>query len=83
MPAPRYESPRSAPETILRLPVVVTRTGRCRSAIYADIAAGTFPKPIQLGPRAVGWRQSDIDAWLNSRQVGTLAPPAVNRRKAA
>ena len=66
----------AAADSVLRLPEVVALTGRCRSSIYADIAAGTFPPPLRLGPRSVGWRQSDIDAWLNSREVGTLAPPA-------
>jgi prophage regulatory protein len=31
------------------------------------MAEGTFPKPVKLGKRAVGWRASDIAAWLESR----------------
>jgi len=31
------------------------------------MAEGNFPKPVQLGKRAVGWRESDIAAWLQSR----------------
>lgn len=73
----------AASDSILRLPEVVALTGRCRSSIYADIAAGTFPAPLRLGPRAVGWRSSVIDAWLNSREVGTLAPPAAAQRRTA
>ena len=30
--------------------------------------AGTFPKPVQLGERAVGWRLSEIDDWLDTRK---------------
>lgn len=26
-----------------------------------------FPKPVRLSKRAVGWRASDISAWLESR----------------
>ena len=33
------------------------------------IAEGSFPKPVKLGKRAVGWREADLRAWLNSRQV--------------
>jgi prophage regulatory protein len=41
--------------TIHRLPVVKARTGLSRSSIYLRIAEGTFPKPVRLGRRAVGW----------------------------
>ena len=41
---------------ILRLPEVEAVTGKKPSAIYESIAAGTFPAPVPLGPRAVGWR---------------------------
>lgn len=54
--------------TILRRKQVQTRTGLSRSTIYARIAAGTFPRPIDLGGgRSVGWIETEIDAWLQSR----------------
>jgi prophage regulatory protein len=53
---------------ILRLPQVEQATGYKRSHIYALESKGEFPKRIALGPRSVGWRQSDIKAWLDSRQ---------------
>ena len=49
---------------ILRLPVVMERVGISRSSIYKFIAAGTFPKPVQLGPRSVGWLETEIDEWI-------------------
>lgn len=52
---------------ILRLPLVKARTGISRSTIYLRIAEGSFPKPVSLGARAVGWLESDIEQWLNSR----------------
>ena len=54
-------------ETILRLPKTENRTGLKRSTIYLRISQGTFPKPINLGGRAVGWLESDIDEWLKQR----------------
>lgn len=30
--------------------------------------AGRFPKRLQLGPNRVGWRLTDIEAWINGRQ---------------
>jgi prophage regulatory protein len=50
--------------TILRRKQVQERTGLSRSTIYMRIAQGTFPKAISLGDRAVGWVDSEIDAWL-------------------
>ena len=55
-----------APE-IYRLPAVVTACGISRSTIYEVIRRGDFPAPVKLGARAVGWRRSDIEAWLESR----------------
>jgi prophage regulatory protein len=52
---------------VLRLPVVKARTGLSRSTIYLRIAEGTFPKPVSLGDRAVGWLESEIESWLSSR----------------
>lgn len=53
--------------TILRLPKVKARTGLSRSTIYLGVARGTFPAPVTLGARAVGWVESEIDTWLAQR----------------
>jgi len=53
--------------TILRRKQVEAQTGLSRSTIYLQIKKGTFPKPIKLGPRAVGWVENEVDAWLSSR----------------
>ena len=50
--------------TILRLPTVKARTGLSRSTIYQRVADGNFPKPVNLGARAVGWLEAEIDSWL-------------------
>jgi prophage regulatory protein len=55
--------------TLLRLPQVRVRTGLSRSTIYQYISAGTFPKPVQLGPRAVAWIESEVAAWIHARIV--------------
>ena len=59
---------------IHRRPAVQKRTGLCRSGIYKLMAAGDFPLPVQLSAKAVGWIESDVDAWIASRPV---AGPAV------
>lgn len=52
---------------ILRRREVEARTGLGCSTIYDGIKAGTFPAPIQLGPKSVGWVESEIIAWLSAR----------------
>ena len=42
-------------------------TGYSIAQIYNLIADGTFPRPIPLGKRAVGWLESDIAAWQAAR----------------
>lgn len=51
-------------DRILRLPEVVSRTGLSRPTIYNRSRAGTFPKPVRLGPNSTGWFESEIDAFL-------------------
>jgi prophage regulatory protein len=59
--------------TILRRKQVEARTGLSRSSIYARLRHNpkrpgdydpTFPKPISVGAKAVGWIEAEIDAWL-------------------
>jgi prophage regulatory protein len=54
-------------EKLLRLPEVKDLTCRSTSRIYADMAAGTFPKPVRIGVRAVAWRESELQEWLEKR----------------
>ena len=53
--------------SILRRKQVEKRTGLSRSTIYLRIQEGTFPRPINLGARAVGWLENEIEAWLVAR----------------
>ena len=52
---------------ILRRPDVEAVTGLSRSTIYKWMDEGSFPKPVKLGPRAVGWREEQIEAWIADR----------------
>ena len=60
-------------ETIQRNPAflrrrqVEARTGLARSTIYQYIKAGVFPRPVPLGPRAVGWLESGVNEWIAER----------------
>lgn len=52
---------------ILRLPGVRSESGYSRSTIYLRIAQGLWPKPIRLGPRAVGWPALEVAAMNRAR----------------
>lgn len=54
---------------IMRRPEVEKMVGLSRSASYAAMDRGDFPRPIQIGRRAVGWHQSSVETWLESRPV--------------
>jgi prophage regulatory protein len=55
------------PEKFLRLTEVQRRIPYSRSTIYLKVSRGEFPQPINLGARAVGWLESDIDEWIAQR----------------
>lgn len=59
-------------EEILRLPRVMAVTGMGRSWLYCAVAEGRFPSPVRLGARAIGWKRSDVQDWLNSRERRVL-----------
>ena len=61
---------------ILRRRQVEQRTGLSRSTLYQYIKDGGFPKPVPLGPRAVGWIETEVRGWIATRiQI------ALNRKK--
>lgn len=51
------------PEKLLTLPEVCARICLRKSWIYSAVQRGDFPKPINLTPRRVAWRESEIEAW--------------------
>jgi prophage regulatory protein len=57
----------TASNRILRMAELKTRIGLSRSTIYEFQNSGHFPRSVSLGSRAVGWLESDIEAWMESR----------------
>ena len=55
---------------LLRREEVERLTGISRSTLYDMISKGVFPRPVRINARAVGWRVTEVVAWLESR------PPA-------
>ena len=52
---------------VIRLKQVIDATGLARSTVYKYIAESTFPKPIPLGDRCVGWLESEVHDWILAR----------------
>ena len=57
-------------QRILRMPELIEKVGVKASTIYAAINQESFPGPIRLFPngRAIGWLESDVDAWILNRK---------------
>ncbi|NND82508.1 MAG: AlpA family phage regulatory protein [Gammaproteobacteria bacterium] len=53
--------------SIIRLKDAVKKTGISRSSIYLYCKAGTFPQPIKLGERSIGFVESEIEEWIEER----------------
>lgn len=52
---------------ILRMPQVIEICGHSKSSIYALMAKNLFPKSIKISERAIGWLESDIQEWIDSK----------------
>ncbi len=46
------------------MPETSAKSGLSKPSIYRKIADGTFPKPIKLGKRAIGFLEKDIEDWI-------------------
>lgn len=52
---------------ILRSKQVLDKCGLGKTTLYKLINAKTFPQPVALGERAVGWVESEIELWIAAR----------------
>ncbi|WP_373924607.1 helix-turn-helix transcriptional regulator [Duganella sp. BK701] len=58
---------------MLRCKQLMARLSLSRSTIYDKLSKSSprfdpsFPRPINLGPHAVGWVEAEVDAWLQAR----------------
>jgi len=55
------------PDRILRKSEVLARTGLSRTSMYRLAQEGQFPRPLKLGPRASGWLESEVSAWMDRK----------------
>ena len=64
------------PNRLLRLRQVLDIVGLSKSAVYARIREGSFPKSISLGGTSVAWIEAEVNDWVNARiAVSRTQPP--------
>ena len=61
-------------DRLLRFPEVHIRTGLSESTMRRREAKGTFPRRVQMGPKMVGWYESDVGRWVSSPSTYSEAP---------
>jgi prophage regulatory protein len=54
-------------DRILRPRQLADRIGLSLATLWRLRRRGDLPEPIRLSPGCVGWRTSDIEAWLSAR----------------
>lgn len=70
-------------DRIIREPERKQITGRSTASWWRDERAGKVPARVRLGDNAVGWRLSEIMAWVESRVTVTpenAKPVCVGRK---
>jgi prophage regulatory protein len=55
------------PDRIIRDPEVGNRTGLSRTTRWRLIQQKRFPAPVKISDHAIGWKESDIQAWIEAR----------------
>lgn len=58
------DTPNNTLERLIRLPEVKSRTGLSTSDLYRRMEAGTFPRQIKLGAKAVAWIETEVQEWI-------------------
>ncbi|EPD3117933.1 helix-turn-helix transcriptional regulator, partial [Pseudomonas aeruginosa] len=53
-------------DRFMREAEVLEATSLARSTLWREVKAKRFPSPVQITPGRVGWRQSDINRWLEN-----------------
>lgn len=52
---------------IIKLTEVIRITGLSRSSIYRKLNEKSFPVPVPLGHKAVGWVEDEVQQWILER----------------
>jgi len=56
-------------ERIIRKPELLAMLGLSDPTVWRKEKRGEFPKRLRLGAGAVGWLESEVNAWLEERKA--------------
>ena len=73
----------NTPAALLRPRDVFKRVALSRTTIWRRVREGSFPTPVNLGPKRIAWREADIVAWIEAQQPTKLAAPAAAESQAS
>jgi len=68
-------------ERFISVAEVLDRIGFSRTHLYRKINAGSFPKPVPLGPKKVGFLESEIVEWMEERLLARAQNEGVETRR--
>lgn len=54
----------------MKIGAVQSAVSLSKTELYRRIAAGTFPKPVRLGPQRVAFLEKDVENWILARIAG-------------
>ena len=54
-------------ERLIKMPELRKMVGKGRTSIYEAVNEGFFPRPVKIGSRAVAWRLTEIQKWIEER----------------
>lgn len=60
-------------DRLMRKCEVLQAIGMKSTWLHEEVKAGRFPKSVKIGLRAVAWKRSDIEKWLEARTYVTVA----------
>ncbi len=61
-------------DRVLTIGELLERLPFSRQEIWRRVRRGEFPAPLKLGARRIGWRENEVEAWLDSQKVVEYAP---------
>jgi prophage regulatory protein len=56
-------------QRIIRKPELFSKLGLSDATIWRMEKSGKFPRRIQIGGKAVGWFDTEIDKWLSQKSA--------------
>ena len=51
---------------LLTINQVCSKINRSRVTLWKWVSIGTFPKPLKIGNRTLGWKEEVLNEWLDT-----------------